>query len=91
MFFGDLREHFAVERNAGFFELIHQFAIRKAVFSRSRVDFYVPKFAEIPFLFSAVAEGMDASVEQRLFCGALFGFSLPPKTLSLAKDFVPAL
>ena len=76
MFFGEFREHFAVKPDAGFFELVNQFAVIRDVLVRQladgRVDFDVPKFAEISFLFSTVAEGMHARVKQCLFCGALF-------------------
>ena len=57
---------------AGFFELIHQFAVREAIVSGRGIDFYIPKFSEIPFLFSAVAESVHARVKQCLLGGALF-------------------
>jgi len=71
MFFGQFGEHFAVEQDVGFFELVNQFAVRHAIFSRGGVDFDVPKRAEVPFLFSAVAECVAAGVQKRLLCRTL--------------------
>jgi len=72
MFFGKFGEDFAVEADSGFFELIYQFAVGKAILARGGVDFDVPKRAEISFLFSAVVECVDAGVQKRFFGRALF-------------------
>ena len=66
MFFGQFGEHFAVEQDVGFFELVNQFAVRHAIFSRGGVDFFcgrrmrggrraeAPPLPHAPLIFFAI-------------------------------------
>lgn len=94
MFFGEFGEDFSVQPDAGFFELIYKFTVRKTGFIRQLADggvyFDIPKRAEISFLFSAVAKSVNARVQEGFLGGALFGFSLPAKTLGLPQYFSAA-
>ena len=66
VFDGDIRQDFAIERDAGGFEAVNELAISEAVVAGGRADALDPEFAVLAFFYAAVALGVTV--------GAIRGF-----------------
>ena len=67
---GDVREHLAVELDAGQLEAVHELRVAHAVDARGGVDAGDPQPAEVALAVAPVAVGVGVRLEQRLL-GAL--------------------
>src|SRR3954451_134486 len=61
---GHVREHLAVELDAGRLQAVHELAVRHALLARRRVDADDPEAAEVALLVPAVPVGVRVSLEQ---------------------------
>src|SRR3954462_8081489 len=67
---GDVREHLAVELDAGDLQAVHELAVRHALLAGGRGDADDPQAAEVALLVAPVAIRVGVGLEQRLL-GAL--------------------
>lgn len=63
--FGEVREHFAIQRNLCFFKRSDELAVAYAVCSGGNGHLHLPERAEIAFAFFASMEGMVPRVHKR--------------------------
>jgi hypothetical protein len=71
---GELRENLAVKPDLGFFQSVHEAAVRKTVYAGCCIDSSNPESTEIALLNLAVAEGVIQSTVDRL-CGTAKKFA----------------
>ena len=79
-----LRKHgkyFPVQLHSFLLERRDEGAVFHPRLTRAGVHPRVPECAVLAFLFLASAKTPAPRVEERLLCGALFGFTAPPETL----------
>src|SRR4051812_10111189 len=78
---GDVREHLAVELDAGLLQAMHELAVRHALLARRGVDADDPETAEVTLLVAAVAVRVPIRLEQRLLRALVAGMRLPAEPL----------
>src|SRR5215471_14083607 len=66
---GNVREDFAVQRDARRFEAVNQLSVRQAVQPRGRADALDPQASILALLVAAVAERIAVRAVGRLLCG----------------------
>ena len=68
---GNVREHLAVDFNAGLHQAVDDAAVRQPVQACRRIDAGDPQCAELALVGAAVAEGILARLDDRLLGGAI--------------------
>src|SRR5919112_4492440 len=63
---GDVREHLAVELDAGLLEAVHELAVAHALLARGGVDPHDPEAAEVALLVAAVAVRVGVRLDEGL-------------------------
>src|SRR5687767_11524487 len=78
---GDVREHLAVELDAGLLEAVHELAVAHALLAGGGVDADDPQAPEVALLVAAVAVRVGVRLEQGLLGPLVAGVRLPPEAL----------
>src|SRR5215207_8128479 len=63
---GDVREHLAVELDAGLLQAVHELAVAHALLAGGGVDAHDPEPAEVALLVAAVAVGVGVRLYEGL-------------------------
>lgn len=83
---GELREHFAIQGHAGFFELAHKDAIRQAVRADGGVNTHLPQGAKFAFFYFAAVKSKLPGALNRGFGEFDFAFASPAIALGVFED-----
>src|SRR5215210_3982053 len=78
---GDVREHLAVELDAGLLEAVHELAVAHALLAGGGVDAHDPELAKVPLLVAAVAVGVSVRLEEGLLGPLVARVRLPAEAL----------
>ena len=78
---GDVREHLAVDLDAGLLQAVHELAVGHALVPRRGVDAGDPEPAEVALAVAAVAVGVGVGLEQRLLGALVARLGLPAVAL----------
>src|SRR5687767_2289110 len=78
---GDVREHLAVELDAGLLEAVHELAVAHALLAGGGVDADDPQPPEVTLLVAAVAVRVRIRLEQGLLGPLVAGVRLPAEAL----------
>src|SRR5690606_17604732 len=85
---GDVRQHLAVERDAGLHQSVHEAAVAHAVHPGSRVDAGDPQRTEVALLVLAVDVGVLLRLDDRLLGDAEYLATRVVVTLRLGEDLL---
>ncbi len=86
MFYGDLREYFAVKVATGFLERIEEATVGEPVEAHSVIEALNPEFAHRTLLDATVAVSIASGLEECFVGGALMCRSAPAKAFDLFED-----
>ena len=91
MVFGKEGKHFAIQGDAGFFQLVDEVAVRQIVGAYRGVDADGPQTAHVAFLAAAVDVRIFTRLEHRGACKLNFGLAAPHHSFGLPKKIAATL